>query len=74
MLAALAGRGCRFVEATVTPDNTASDRLFAAFARDRDAELRRTPLLPGELFPGDHQPEELYRIGPLDRQDTRGDR
>jgi L-2,4-diaminobutyric acid acetyltransferase len=74
MLAALAGRGFRFVEATVTPDNTASDRLFTAFARDRDTELRRTPLLPGELFPGDHQPEELYRIGPLDRQDTRGDR
>jgi L-2,4-diaminobutyric acid acetyltransferase len=74
MLAALADRGFRFVEATVTPDNTASDRLFTAFARDRDAELRRTPLLSGELFPGDHQPEELYRIGPLNRKDTRGDR
>lgn len=74
MLASLTGRGFGFVEATVTPDNTASDRLFTAFARDRDAELRRTPLLSGELFPGDHQPEELYRIGPLDRRDTRGDR
>ncbi|HZE30722.1 MAG TPA: diaminobutyrate acetyltransferase [Actinoallomurus sp.] len=74
MLAALADRGFRFVEATVTPDNTASDRLFAAFARDRGAELRRTPLLSGELFPGDHQPEELYRIGPMDNHDTRVDR
>ncbi|HEY0540520.1 MAG TPA: diaminobutyrate acetyltransferase [Actinoallomurus sp.] len=66
MLAYLADRGCRYVEATVTPDNTASDRLFAAFARDHGAELHRTPLLPGDLFPGDHEPEELYRIGPLD--------
>lgn len=74
MLAYLANRGHRFVEATVTPDNTASDRLFTAFARDRGAELRRTPLLAGELFPGDHEPEELYRIGPLDPQATTGDR
>jgi L-2,4-diaminobutyric acid acetyltransferase len=74
MLARLADRGFRSVEATVTPDNTASDRLFTAFARDRGAELRRTPLFSGELFPGDHQPEELYRIGPLDRQVRPGDR
>jgi L-2,4-diaminobutyric acid acetyltransferase len=74
MLACLADRGFRFVEATVTPDNTASGRLFTAFARDRGAELRRTPLLSGDLFPGDHQPEELYRIGPLDKQVSRGDR
>ena len=70
MLAHLAGRGHRFVEATVTPDNIASDRLFAAFARDCDAELNRTPLLTGDLFPGDHQPEVLYRIGPLATQAT----
>lgn len=74
MLAHLADRGHRFVEATVTPDNIASDRLFTAFARDRGAELRRTPLLPGELFPGDHQPEVLYRIGPMDAHVTSGDR
>jgi L-2,4-diaminobutyric acid acetyltransferase len=73
MLAYLA-RGHRFVEATVTPDNTASDRLFSAFARDSGADLRRTPLLSGELFPGDHQPEELYRIGPLGARHTSGDR
>jgi L-2,4-diaminobutyric acid acetyltransferase len=66
MLSHLADRGHRFVEATVTPDNTASDRLFAAFARDRGAELTRTPLFAGNAFPGEHKPEELYRIGPLD--------
>jgi L-2,4-diaminobutyric acid acetyltransferase len=65
MLDYLATRGCRFIEATVTPDNVASDRLFAAFARDRGAKLERRPLLDGELFPGAHEPEVLYRIGPL---------
>jgi L-2,4-diaminobutyric acid acetyltransferase len=74
MLGHLADRGPRYVEATVTPDNTASERLFAAFARDRGAALRRTPLLAADLFPGDHPPEELYRIGPLDVPAMAGDR
>jgi len=65
MLAYLADGGCRYVEATVTPDNVPSDRLFASFARERGAVIERTPLLHGDLFPGDHQPETLYRIGPL---------
>lgn len=66
MLHHLADRGARFVEATVTPGNMASDRLFASFARDRGAVLLRAPLLGEDLFPGDHDPEVLYRIGPLD--------
>jgi L-2,4-diaminobutyric acid acetyltransferase len=74
MLGHLADRGHRYVEATVTPDNIASDRLFTAFARDRGAELRRAPLLSEDLFPGGHEPEELYRIGPLDVPATSGDR
>ena len=74
MLDHLADRGHRFVEATVTPDNTASDRLFAAFARDHGAELTRTRLFAEDDFPGDHAPEDLYRIGPLDTRVTRGDR
>lgn len=73
MLDHLADRGCGFVEATVTPDNTASDRLFASFARARGAELRRTPYLGAGLFPGDHEPEVLYRIGPLSSRPTPGD-
>jgi L-2,4-diaminobutyric acid acetyltransferase len=73
MLGHLADRGHRYVEATVTPDNIASARLFTAFARDRSARLTRTPLFSGDLFPGDHEPEELYRIGPLDAEVTSGD-
>lgn len=74
MLDHLADRGHPFVEATVTPDNTASDRLFTAFARDHGAELARTPLFAEEVFPGEHEAEVLYRIGPLDTRSPRGDR
>lgn len=73
MLTHLADQGFRYVEATVTPGNTASDRLFTAFARDRGATISRAPLLSEELFPDDHEPETLYRIGPLDH-DAAGDR
>ncbi|MFJ3906445.1 diaminobutyrate acetyltransferase [Streptomyces sp. NPDC090025] len=60
------------LEATVTPGNVASDRLFRSFARRRGAELTRTVLFPAEAFPdgpragvdGGHEPELLYRIGP----------
>ncbi|MFG2227225.1 diaminobutyrate acetyltransferase [Streptomyces sp. NPDC048644] len=65
MLHHLAGSRYRFVEATVTPDNIESDRFLSSFARDRQAELHRSPLLGPELFPGGHEPETLYRIGPL---------
>lgn len=74
MLGELAARGCAYVEATVTPDNVASDRLFSAFARDLGAALERRPLLGGELFPGKHEPEVLYRIGPLESPPPSTDR
>lgn len=66
---AVALPACRDVEwltATVTPDNTASQALFHSFARRNGAECRVVPYFDRELFPGDgHEPEELYRIGPL---------
>ncbi|WP_075926394.1 diaminobutyrate acetyltransferase [Nocardiopsis sp. CNR-923] len=61
--------GLSYLEATVTPDNTASRALFASFARDRGAEIEWSPLFTGEHFPHDggtpHEPEDLVRIGPL---------
>jgi L-2,4-diaminobutyric acid acetyltransferase len=57
--------GRRYLEATVTPDNTASSRLFEAFARDRGCTLDRRILFTGEQFPAGHQPEVLFRIGPF---------
>ncbi|MEU2153475.1 diaminobutyrate acetyltransferase [Streptomyces sp. NPDC019396] len=63
---ATAAQGIRAIETTVTPDNTASDRLFASFAARRGASLEREVLFDGGLFPdGGHQPEVLYRIGPI---------
>ncbi|GAA4209045.1 diaminobutyrate acetyltransferase [Actinocatenispora rupis] len=55
-----------YVEATVTPDNVPSARLFAGFARGRGASLTTQSLFTEERFPGDsHAEEVLYRIGPL---------
>ncbi|WP_175411029.1 diaminobutyrate acetyltransferase [Streptomyces sp. TRM64462] len=59
-------RGVHTVETTITPDNTASDRLFTSFAERRGASLEREVLFDGGLFPeGTHQPEVLYRIAPI---------
>ncbi|KUN04067.1 L-2,4-diaminobutyric acid acetyltransferase [Streptomyces yokosukanensis] len=61
-----AEHGVTDVETTITPGNTASERLFASFAARHGARLEREVLFPAELFPeGAHDPEVLYRIGPL---------
>ncbi|MEU9403461.1 diaminobutyrate acetyltransferase [Streptomyces sp. NPDC048242] len=61
-----AERGITGVETTITPGNTASERLFTSFAARHGVEPERETLFPAELFPdGPHDPEVLYRIGPL---------
>ncbi|MFH8370745.1 diaminobutyrate acetyltransferase [Streptomyces sp. NPDC018031] len=56
----------RGVETTITPDNTASHRLFTSFAERHGADVEREVLFHGNLFPdGGHEPEVLYRIGPF---------
>ncbi|MEU6244716.1 diaminobutyrate acetyltransferase [Streptomyces sp. NPDC047024] len=61
-----AERGITGVETTITPGNTASERLFTSFAARHGVEPERETLFPAELFPdGPHEPEVLYRIGPL---------
>ncbi|MFI9624073.1 diaminobutyrate acetyltransferase [Streptomyces sp. NPDC052042] len=58
--------GLSAVETTVTPDNTASDRLFTSYARRSAVPLEREVLFADDLFPeGKHLPEVLYRIGPF---------
>nr|WP_037579010.1 diaminobutyrate acetyltransferase [Phaeacidiphilus oryzae] len=65
----LRGAGVRVMETTITPDNTASRRLFAGYAARQGAELERSVLFSAEDFPGGegagHLAEELHRIAPI---------
>ncbi len=66
LMARPGNRGARWLEATVTPSNRASQRLFHSFARSVGAGCDTTGNHPADLFPGgDHEPEVLHRIGPL---------
>ncbi|MBY8866049.1 diaminobutyrate acetyltransferase [Streptomyces sennicomposti] len=73
LLDALAARvtaeqGVTDLETTITPGNTASERLFTSFAARHGARCERDVLFATEQFPdGPHDPEVLYRIGPLAR-------
>ncbi|MBL1086402.1 diaminobutyrate acetyltransferase [Streptomyces actinomycinicus] len=61
-----AERGITEVETTITPGNTASERLFTSFAARHGARVEREVLFGADLFPdGPHDPEVLFRIGPL---------
>ncbi|MEU1413123.1 diaminobutyrate acetyltransferase [Streptomyces sp. NPDC005731] len=54
------------VETTITPGNTASERLFTTYARRHGAAVEHEVLFDARQFPdGPHDPEVLYRIGPL---------
>lgn len=58
--------GARYLEATVAPSNEASQRLFRGFARRRGAPCEVGPGFSADLFqPTTHEPEHLFRIGPL---------
>lgn len=64
----LVTQGVRYLETTITPDNEASIRLFASFAKRWNATLERRDLFSAADFPaedGTHEQEDLYRIGPL---------
>lgn len=56
----------RFMEATVSPDNEPSQKLFRSFARRRDAACEESEFFTEDLFPGEHEPEHLFRIGPFE--------
>jgi L-2,4-diaminobutyric acid acetyltransferase len=55
------------VETTITPDNAASVALFTAFARRVGAPVQRSELFGSDLLGTDHEPEVLFRIGPINR-------
>lgn len=67
----LVARGVRYLETTITPDNEASIRLFASFAKRWNATVERTDLFSAADFPsedGKREQEDLYRIGLLSRR------
>ncbi|WP_407271532.1 diaminobutyrate acetyltransferase [Radiobacillus sp. PE A8.2] len=56
----------RFIEATVTPSNKASQSLFKRLARDHDTQCVVNECFAEDLFPTDGHEEELnFRVGPI---------
>jgi len=59
-------REVRFLEATVTPSNVASRRLFESFAESLGLPCLMEQEFTPELFgDGGHEEEDLFRIGPF---------
>ncbi|MCZ7682969.1 MAG: diaminobutyrate acetyltransferase [Sandaracinaceae bacterium] len=66
MLRFLAERSAaRFVEATVTPSNAASRRLFESLARELGVPFAWSDGYSARALGGAHEPEDRVRIGPL---------
>ncbi|WP_332691484.1 diaminobutyrate acetyltransferase [Halalkalibacter lacteus] len=61
--------GCtevKYVEATVTPSNEASQALFRRLARSYDTECEVHDCFSEDLFPEDgHEKELTFRVGPI---------
>ncbi|MGG2465316.1 diaminobutyrate acetyltransferase [Streptomyces sp. RGM 3693] len=59
--------GIRRVETTITPDNDASNRLFASFAERHSVPVMHEVLFDAALFPEQgHEPEVRHLIGPFE--------
>ena len=55
----------RWLETTITPSNAASRALFRGLARGLRTDLSVRPLFSADQLGEGHEPEELFRIGPL---------
>jgi L-2,4-diaminobutyric acid acetyltransferase len=62
-----ANQDCEWVTATVADNNAASQALFKRFAAQHGAPCEVRAHFTADLFPMEHPPEPLYRIGPLQR-------
>jgi len=61
----------RYVEATVSTGNPASQALFRSFARHADAPCKESEYIGPELFPTpETESEILFEIGPLPHAST----
>jgi L-2,4-diaminobutyric acid acetyltransferase len=57
--------GAQYLETTISPDNAASIALFTGFAERRKAPVERSELFGRAELGAGHEPEFLYRIGPI---------
>ena len=73
LLDRLTGEGVRYLEATVTPSNVASQRTFRALARKLGMSCREATEFPADPFPDNageddtHDDEVRFRVGPFGR-------
>ncbi|MHB0915324.1 MAG: diaminobutyrate acetyltransferase [Thermoleophilia bacterium] len=68
--------GIRYIEASITPSNKASNSLFRSFAGELNADFNEKTFFPAELFPKseNHEEELLVQIGPIGQKtNPRGD-
>ncbi|MFC7298185.1 diaminobutyrate acetyltransferase [Herminiimonas aquatilis] len=57
--------GFRMIEATISPSNIGSQKLFASYARRHDTEINAVPYFTvADFGDGQHEEEWLYQIGP----------
>lgn len=55
-----------YIETTISPSNEPSRALFQSLARRLDTGIEESDGFAAELFPeGGHEPEHLFRLGPL---------
>ncbi|WP_342707307.1 diaminobutyrate acetyltransferase [Marininema mesophilum] len=67
LLARDACANVRYLEATISPSNNASQSLFEGLARDIRTNCDTSVCFPEELFPDEgHESEWTYRIGPIE--------
>ncbi|EGD55620.1 L-2,4-diaminobutyric acid acetyltransferase [Gordonia neofelifaecis NRRL B-59395] len=66
LFAHCAPTGVVAINTTISPDNQASQRLFAGAARQLGLRFAREPFFNADLFVDSHEPEDLYLLTPAD--------
>ncbi len=61
----LADDGVRYMETTITADNSASNAMFASLAQRWGASMDRAGVFDAAEFPDEHESELRFRIGPF---------
>lgn len=75
LLSRLVDDGAYYLDASVTPSNVASQRMFRTFAERIGVPYEESLLYPAELFPDgeQHEEERLLHIGPFTADAIRED-